>query len=367
MTIERRARTLSLRIAAAGVLGVVLVTGGVACSPSPSPSPSPRPSSDLASSSPSTAPVTSPDAASSVYPFSDQTFWRTPLDSAPIAARSQSMVDYLVASITDRYNGVAAFNAHQYNSPLYRVAADVSRIDVRFDDCQGKGYVPAGLTGDGGQFTGVPMPTDAVPATGTDGELSIWSPSSDQLWEFWKAKKAADGTWSACWGGRIDHVSTGDGRFPGIFGATATGLPNAGGAVRYDEIKRGSIDHAISLIIPNPAVSSNFSWPAQRSDGSDANPDALPEGTRLRLDPTVDVTAIGLSRAAVTVARAAQKYGFVVVDRGGSVSVLAEQVDAASGLDPWRKLLGGPDYSVLAGFPWSKLQVMQKDYGKPAS
>lgn len=346
------------RVAGAGALAAALLVGMTACTSS-----DPRPSSTAIPS----RSTPSPSVPRSDYPFGTHSFWRTSLDEAPISDRSQSMVDYLVASIRDRYNGVAAFNAHQYNSPLYEVTAEVSPVDVRFNDCQGKGYLPEGLTGAGGQFSGVPMPADARPATGTDGELSIWSPSSDQLWEFWKAEKAADGTWSACWGGRIDDVSSGDGRFSGAFGATATGLPNAGGAVRYDEIRRGRVDHAISLIIPNPAVASDYSWPALRSDGVDTNPDALPEGTRLRLDPALDVTSLGLGPAATTIAGAAQKYGFVVVDRGGSVSVLAEQVDAAKGLDPWRQLLGGPDYAVMTGFPWSKLQVVEKDYGKPAS
>lgn len=350
------------RIGAAGGLALIVTGALLGCAPS-------RPLRVLPPESPSGSAAPAPSRANSTiaYPFSARTFWRATLDDAPIAPRSRPMVDYLVTSITDRYNGVAAFNAHQYNSPLYTVAPDTPRVDVRFDDCQGKGYLPDGLTGEGGQFTAVPMPAQAKPATGTDAELSIWSPSSDQLWEFWKAKKGDDGTWSACWGGRIDDVSTGDGRFPGYFGATATGLPNAGGVVRYDEIRQGRIDHAISIVIPNPAVASDFSWPAQRSDGVDANPDALPEGSRLRLDPTLDVDALGLTPAGLIIARAAQKYGFVVVDRAGSVSVLAEQVDAADGSDPWRQLLGGPDYSVLADFPWSRLQVIQKDYGKPAS
>ena len=359
---RRRAGARGVAITASAAL----LLGLAACSPAapersfaPSLSPSAAPSPTA--SSPSVG------AAAEAYPFGPHTFWRSTLERAPIASDSRAMVDYLVASITDRYNGVAAFNAHQYNSPLYTVAANAPTVDVRFDDCQGKGYLPDGLMGEGGQFTAVPMPPDAVPATGTDGEVSIWSPSSDRIWEFWKAQKAADGTWSACWGGRIDDVSTGDGRFPDHFGATATGLPNAGGVVRFSEIQQGRIDHAISIVIPNPAVATDFSWPAQRSDGVDSNPAALPEGSRLRLDPSLDVTTLGLTPAATVIARAAQQYGFVVVDRAGSVSVLAEQVDAPAGTDPWRQLLGGPDYSVLTGFPWSRLQVVQKDYGKPAS
>jgi hypothetical protein len=302
------------------------------------------------------------------YPFGPASFWRSTVTDAPVAEASASMIQYLTASISDRYGGIAAFNAHQYNSPLYTATAKTKVVDFGFSDCQRKGYTPAGLLGEGGQFVGVPVPDGAVPANGTDGELSIYSPITDQLWEFWKASRASDGGWQACWGGRLDHVSTSTGYFPGAFGATASGLPNAGGLIRLAEIKRGEIGHVMSLVIPNPAEANNFSWPAQRSDGVDANPAALPEGIRLRLNPDLDLADLGLSKAGLIVAKAAQRFGFVVVDRGGAVSVLAEAVPGSTGGDdPWGAELAGPDYEVLKNFPWSSMQVVQKDFGKPSS
>lgn len=302
-------------------------------------------------------------------PFGPQSFWRTSLRSAPIDPESRAMVDYMVSTISDRYNGVAAFNAHQYNSHLYTVDGTVRTTDFAFDDCQRKGYVPAGLLGSDGQFKSVPVPSDAIAATGSDAELSIYSSATDQLWEFWKARKRSDGTWSACWGGRLDHVSSSAGYFRGNFGATATGLPNAGGLVRLSEIRAGYINHAMSLAIPNPANWPSFRWPAQRSDGSDANSAALPEGSRLRLDPNIDLSSLRLSPAALTIARAAQQYGFVIVDKSGAVSVLAEAVSpTATGADPWSELLGSPDYAVMKNFPWSKLEVVADGWqGQPTS
>lgn len=292
-------------------------------------------------------------------PFGPASVWRTSLSAAPIDANSQAMVDYMVSTITDRYSGVAAFNAHQYNSHLYTVDATTPTTDFAFDDCQRKGYAPSALVGPGGQFKSVPVPADAVAATGTDAELSIYSSATDQLWEFWKARKRSDGTWSACWGGRLDHVSTSAGYFAGNYGATATSLPNAGGLVRLSEVQAGRIDHMMSLAIPKAASSGNYRWPAQRSDGTDSNPAALPEGSRLRLDPSIDLSTLRLSPAALTIAKAAQQYGFVVVDVSGAVSVLAEAVSpVGSAPDPWRQFLGTPDYSVMKNFPWSKLQVV---------
>jgi hypothetical protein len=70
------------------------------------------------------------------------------------------------------------------------------------------------------------------------------------------------------------------------------------------------------------------------------------------------------------VAKAAQRYGFVVTDRAGCTAVVAESpaaVVAATGVDPWKALMGStPDYAIMKGFPWASLQALPKDYGKPA-
>jgi hypothetical protein len=286
-----------------------------------------------------------------------------------VAADSAATVAYLAASVTDRYGGVAAFNAGRFSNSFYVVDAATPRVDVAFDDCQGKGYLPDGLTGPGGQFSDVPVPAVAVAAPGTDKMMSIWSPASDQLWEFWRMERGADGQWMACWGGRIDRVSASPGYFSGRFGATATGLSATGGMVSLGDVRAGRIDHALSLVVPHAATYRRVSWPAQRSDGEDPNPAAVPEGSRLRLDPSVDVGSLGLSPVAEMIARAAQTYGFLVADTGGAVAVVAEHGAAeqsVTGRDPWDGLLGGtPDYLMLQGFPWDRLQALPQDYGKP--
>jgi hypothetical protein len=69
------------------------------------------------------------------------------------------------------------------------------------------------------------------------------------------------------------------------------------------------------------------------------------------------------------IARAAQQYGFIVVDKAGAVAVIAESgapEQAATGQDPWAPLMGGtPDYQVMTDFPWESLQALPMDYGRP--
>jgi hypothetical protein len=312
---------------------------------------------------------TKPTLASSQI-FGPTSVWRTLVTTAPVASNSAAEVATLANEAASLYGGIAAFNVWDYNASIYTAAAGTARVNVQWNNCQGKSYTPAGLVGANGQFTGVPIPANAVPASGTDAELTIYSPSTDQLWEFWEAKHTATG-WQACWGGRIDHVSTSAGYFLNGFGASASGLAVAGGAITIADVKSGSINHALELQITAPAMWNKISWPAQRSDGSNASAGAIPEGTRLRLNPTINVDSLPLTPIAKMIAKAAQTYGFIVTDMAGAVSVVAESgvpYAGTTGVNPWTALLGStPSYKIMQNFPWGSLQAMPQDYGKPAA
>ena len=341
---------------ALGLAGLVLVLAGCTGDPEPAPT----------TSTPTEPAATEPAVGEIFGPASE---WHRDVTDAPTHPDSAAMVAGIAAQVASR-TGVAAFNVAQYNSSIAVADADTPRRDVVFDDCQGKGYVADQLydPAAGAHFADVPVPDDAVPATGTDAQLTVWSPSSDQLWEFWIARREGD-TWHACWGGRIDDVSTSPGFFPDGMGASATGMATAGGMVLIDEVRAGRIDHALTLQLPEVAPWDQFSYPAQRSDGDpDAGPGLVPEGLRLRLDPAVDVDALGLHPVAAVVARAAQQHGFIVTDKADVVAVVAESSAievAETGVDPWPELLGGtPDYEVMRGFPWGSLQALPVDHGE---
>ena len=160
----------------------------------------------------------------------------------------------------------------------------------------------------------MPLPSNAKPAVGTDGHLIVHQPSTDTMWEFWRAVKKADG-WHAAWGGRMKDVSTNPGFYtnPSNWGSTATSLPMLGGLIRLDELQAGRIDHALALAIPE--IKKDFySWPAQRSDGSLDSANAIPEGTRFRLDPSLDLNSLQMAPVVRMIAQAAQDYGIVLRD-----------------------------------------------------
>src|SRR2546423_4702296 len=111
------------------------------------------------------------------------------------------------------------------------------------------------------------------------------------------------------------------------------------------------------MAIPEPKRDV-FVWPARRTDGISDRPEAIPEGSRFRLDPSLDLDSLSLPRATRILAEAAQRYGMVVRDRSANVALYAED-PTPTGTDPYPALLGGlPPNKVLQAFPWDRLMVL---------
>ena len=210
----------------------------------------------------------------------------------------------------------------------------------------------------------MPIPRNAKPAPGADGHLTIWQ-LADRAHAAGGRARRERGVWHADWGGAIRNVSKSPGYYtasawPGAthnWGATASSLPVIGGTMLLSELRRGRIDHALALNLPAPRAD-EFAWPAQRTDGT-GPATALPEGARIRLDPTVNVDDLGLPKLGRMIARAAQRYGMVVRDQTHhGTSLWAEVPTSASrGLSTYLKDKTPAD--VLANFPWDRMQVLR--------
>ena len=300
--------------------------------------------------------------------FAPTSFWYTPIPATvPLHPNSANFVKEILRQKA-AYYGTVTVNTKEYTSPVYIAGADTPTVKVTQWDCQKKGYSDTGLAE---QWAAVPIPAYAEQSRGTDGEMTVYQPSTNTVWEFWQAKKV-DGKWMACWGGRLQNANTSNGVFYKHYGTTATSLPFLGGQITAEELRRGEIKHAIGFSVVDAEDKDIFSWPANRSDGINrtAAANRIPEGLRFRLDPAVNVDMLPMSKAGKIIAKAAQKYGFVVWDRSGALALRAQNAVSYTALgqpDPYPALFGGhPNYAVLNGFPWDKLQFLPMSYGKDA-
>lgn len=301
--------------------------------------------------------------------FSATSFWYTPIAAdAPLHANSTNFVTEFIRQ-KNKFYGHVAINTDQYGSPVYVSKPDYPIANVKYKDC-GRSPGATNIASLEKQWQGVAMPQAAKPSPGTDAEMTIYDPVSDRMFEFWKTEKDASGNWFACWGGGFVNVSTSSGIF-GKWGTTATGLPFLGGQITAEELIRGEIRHVIGISLVEVEHFTIRSWPALRSDGWNPNAIAnrIPEGLRFRLDPAFNVDASSLHPVAKTIAKAAQKYGFVVWDKAGAVSIRAQNSSTQTqvGLVNLYPLLfkGTPNSRIFDGFPWDKLQFLSVDYGKP--
>jgi hypothetical protein len=203
----------------------------------------------------------------------------------------------------------------------------------------------------------MPIPVGAKPSTGSDGVLAVIDPQTNTVGEYWQAAKTGS-TWKASWGAVNSLTGSGWGG-----GSTGAGASRLAGVIRVSEISRGVIDHALVLQSDN-VCTDVVRPPALKTDGTSTRFDCIPEGSRLQLDPSINLSTIkGLTSAERTVARALQTYGGYLIDRGGaSLSVSFERAADAgqnSTGSVYKKAGLGWDYYGMSRVPWERLRVLK--------
>jgi hypothetical protein len=94
--------------------------------------------------------------------------------------------------------------------------------------------------------------------------------------------------------------------------ADAAGLPILPGLARYEEVRRGSIDHALRFTAPRTRRA--FVYPARHYASSSDDPGLPPMGLRVRLKSSFDVTRFPPQSRVIL--RALQRYGMILADNG---------------------------------------------------
>ena len=132
-----------------------------------------------------------------------------------------------------------------------------------------------------------------------------------RLYELYSAYPNADGSWNAA-SGAVFNLRSNRLRPNGWTSADAAGLPIFAGLIRYDEIQRGYINHAIRFTAP--ATQAGFIHPATHFASSSSNPDLPPMGLRLRLEASFDISHF--PRVARIILEAMKRYGLILADNG---------------------------------------------------
>jgi len=191
--------------------------------------------------------------------------------------------------------------------------------------------------------------------------MTIIDPAAGTVDEYWQARRVSGG-WTTSWGAIRSLSGSG-------WGGTSTGAgaSRLAGVVRVAEIEGGQVPHALALQ-SDTACAGTFRTPAIKTDGVSTRSDCVPEGSRLQLDPAIDVAAIpNITPGERAVARALQIYGGYLIDRADtSLSVSFELAPDASPTSPgtvYKRAGFAWDYFGMPHVPWAKLRVLAAGNG----
>lgn len=232
--------------------------------------------------------------------------WNQRVDRLPVARDSATLVRSIgLGAQVHADFGSGTWDGGPIGIPFAVVGRSTPRSPVSFEyasESDRVGYpIPRGVPIEGG------------PRADGDRHVLLVDRDSCRLYELFAAYPPRSGSrrWragsGAVWSLRSNRL-----RPAGWTSADAAGLPIFPGLARYDEVRRGVIDHALRFTAPRTRRA--YLYPARHLASSDGDRSLPAMGVRVRLKRSVDVAR--LPRQARVVARALQRYGMILADNG---------------------------------------------------
>jgi len=227
--------------------------------------------------------------------------WNRDVSALPVAANSANYVAAIAALGGNQKLHADFGGAGAYGIPYITVPGTQPPVPIDF--------VAYGSESDPGPY---PIPLAAPVEGGSDRHVLAVDRGHCKLYELFAATRGTT-RWSADSGAVFDLTSNAL-RPEGWTSADAAGLPIFAGLVRYDEVARGHIDHALRFTVAQTQKA--YLHPATHWASSSTNANLPPMGLRLRLKANFDVsTYTGEARV---VLNALKKYGLIVADNGSN-------------------------------------------------
>jgi hypothetical protein len=259
--------------------------------------------------------------------FEPDSWWNTPLPAnTPQDPAGTQILDYLRSSKSSGRGclSLAGAGNSPWGTPTYWAGPGDPTYDIHGI---AKGRPP--------ELGSLRIPRSAEPANNSDGTMIVYDRRKDYVAALTDARyDASADTWSAS-GGTVTYldsnglnVNTGRSDNPNNRG-THRGNNGATMAASWDQVRAGAIRHVLKVAV-GPELADRFVFPMVGSDGGyqGSDPAVPPEGLRLRIKPSVDLSTLQLSPEALVIARALQKYGFYIGDSSGATALKLENTMA---------------------------------------
>ena len=279
------------------------------------------------------APVPTVDETLCKRPYQDSSIWNIPIDWS--IAKIHPMNDLMMSAFFQDSNWIGT-DTSQYTPNVYLVSNNTPLVEVKLKENRFRDAIKdtAIRYGEPAGIVRLPLPSDARPAVGTDGQLVVINLDTDEEWGLNNGYRDNQGHWFA--GGVYRYSTQNSGIPPEGFGQRGAGIGQLAGIVRRCEIDRGSIDHAVTIAYDYPCTAESCQltgWPAsippfRKTDGKGTSTYDIPEGARIAIRP--EVTREDIAKACRDIQGCViwilnmQKYGGFIVDNSGHPKTYAE-------------------------------------------
>jgi hypothetical protein len=261
--------------------------------------------------------------------------WNEDISNRPKHPNSNN----LVASV-----GAEKSLAHNVDMAFIIVPPDQKRVPVRLTEYSAESDTGPYPVPDNAPIEGWPVEGPSLETIQRQGEgdrhMLVVDPAHMMLYEFYSARKT-DAGWTAMQASIFDLKSN---RLrPDTWTSTdAAGLPIFPAVVRFDELERGMVEHAMRFTVRNSRRA--YVYPATHFASSKTDVNLPRMGERFRLRRDFDIS--GFSPHTQALLKGLKKYGMFVADNGGDWRISVAPDRRIKGLDELRRVKG-QDFDVI--------------------
>jgi hypothetical protein len=279
--------------------------------------------------------------AENIAIFPADNAWNTDISTLPVDSNSKKIIAGFSSSRMHADFGSGLWNNAPIGIPYVVVCGSQQKYNVIFRRNSYDGNY--GSESDPGPYA-IPL-TANIEGNG-NGDSHVISVDKDNgiLYELYNASKTSD-HWEAS-SGAIFDLNSNKLRPKGWTSADAAGLPIFPGLVRYAEVQKGVIDHAIRFTLENSNVKPKFVYPARHKVNSSGGQYSLPFGGRIRLKGNFDISHFSQTNQIILTAM--KKYGLMLADIGSDMYISGAP-DARWNNDDLHRLgqVTGNDFEVV--------------------
>jgi hypothetical protein len=252
--------------------------------------------------------------AENIEIFPADNAWNQDISSQPVDPYSDQIIATFASSVLKADFGSGLWDNAPIGIPFVVVCGNQPKFSIIYRANSYDGDY--GDESDPGPF---PIPLSA-PIEGNgqgDSHVIAVDKDHDMLYELYNASVSGD-QWEAS-SGAIFNLSSDSLRPDGWTSADAAGLPIFPGLVRYDEVLKGTIDHALRFTMSSSIVQPAYISPARHKVNSSGGQYGLPFGAKLRLKSSFDISTYPPHLQVILTAL--KKYGLILADIGSNLYI----------------------------------------------